>query len=362
MVTDVYNFCTYFDTNYLTRGLSLYRSLHRHCAQAKLWILCMDSFCYEALLKLNLPNVTLIRLEDFERGDIQLTESKSDRTSVEYYFTCTPSLILYLFQNYADLELLTYIDSDFFFFSDPTDVLVEVAKHSISITPHQFPTNQRYLEKKYGIYNVGWITFRRDQEGMSCLSSWRKQCIEWCYDRVENGRFGDQMYLDDWPNHYSNLKIINHIGINLAPFNLANYNLTIRNGMVFVNEAPLICFHFFGLKKFLGSVFYFSANLYGVQPTRTMIDQIYEPYLRSLSTIEDELRPLLSGAVATSSIRGISQKRTQLGLPQTADKFVMNVKHWMKTFSAILSRRFIVFLHGRVRFKFILCGLRGLGL
>jgi len=358
MLKDIYNFCTYFDTNYLTRGLALEHSLHSHCPQAVLWILCMDSLCYESLLKLNLSNVNLIRREDFERGDEELAGARKDRTPVEYYFTCTPSILLYLFQHHLDMKLLTYIDSDFFFFSDPTEILLDVAKYSISITPHRFPTNLRFLERSYGVYNVGWITFARDEEGMSCLKSWRKQCIEWCYDRVEEGRFGDQMYLDDWPSRFSNLKIIHHIGVNLAPYNLANYKITLREGRISVNQSSLICFHFFGLKSYRGFIFYLPLNRYAAQPTRTLIERIYEPYLQSLNKIQKEIQAILSTTTWAKSIRGITRKGADFE-PLSARRFFNKLTHWVAVGSAIYHRRFVLFSHGRIRCKLITCGLRG---
>ena len=101
----MYCFCTYFDQNYLSRGLALYQSLKSHCPSFRLWVLCMDRICYDFLFKLDLPDIHLIRIEDLEKGDDKLIKAKENRTTIEYYFTCTPSLLLYIQDNHPEVDL-----------------------------------------------------------------------------------------------------------------------------------------------------------------------------------------------------------------------------------------------------------------
>src|SRR5256885_10383061 len=61
-------FCTYFDHHYSARGLALYQSLNRHCPEFKLWILCLDEPSHSELTRLNLPEVSLLTLDELERG------------------------------------------------------------------------------------------------------------------------------------------------------------------------------------------------------------------------------------------------------------------------------------------------------
>ena len=92
----MFYFVTYFDCSYLIKGLTLYRSLVRHVSSFRLWILCFDDVTYETLQKLALPEVVPISLREFEEGDEELLQARGNRSRIEYYFTCTPSLSLYI--------------------------------------------------------------------------------------------------------------------------------------------------------------------------------------------------------------------------------------------------------------------------
>ena len=49
----MYHFCTYFDSNYLLRGITLYRSLAKHCKKPfRFYALCLDEDAFSALTKL----------------------------------------------------------------------------------------------------------------------------------------------------------------------------------------------------------------------------------------------------------------------------------------------------------------------
>jgi hypothetical protein len=274
-------FCTYFDSHYLPRGLALYESLKRHSAGFRLWALCMDQACYRTLREMNLPENEPIALEEFERGDGELLCARRNRSAIEYYFTCTPSLCLYILNHRADVDAITYLDSDLFFFGDPQVVYDEMDGHSIGIIEHRFP---RRLQGnlRFGIYNVGWLTFRRDENGLACLRWWRERCNEWCYDRVEPERYADQKYLDRWPSLFSGVHVIRHEGANLAPWNIANYRITREGQQVMVNGRPVIFFHFQGMKQLTRWLYNSNFGLYRTRPSRLVRRFVFGPYVRAL--------------------------------------------------------------------------------
>jgi hypothetical protein len=316
----------------------------------------MDPICYKALLRMDLPNVFLISLQNFEEGDEALRIAKTNRTTVEYYFTCTPSLPLYIFNHFDDINSITYLDSDFFFFSDPEPVMKIIGKHPIAITAHRFPSALGKLEKQYGVFNVGWLTFKRDEQAISCLQRWKAQCLEWSFDRLEEGRFADQMYLNEWPTRYPDTLVISHKGVNLAPCNIGNYQVSIQDDQIMIDGDQLICYHFFGLKDYRGFLYYLSLRPYGTQPTSEILKQIYEPYLRALAEGKKKAAEVLGEVINTTSIR----ERTQI-TPTRDDSWtkqiIKKLERYKAVANAIVSCRFILFVNGKIIFKFISCGL-----
>ena len=76
------NFCTLFDSVYLSRGLAMYNSLNQHCKDFHLYIFAFDDKCYSVLKSLQLENATVISLSEFEDGE--LLRVKPTRTRAEY--------------------------------------------------------------------------------------------------------------------------------------------------------------------------------------------------------------------------------------------------------------------------------------
>jgi hypothetical protein len=268
----------------------MFQSLKRWCPSARLWVLCMSDECYETLVRLALEEVTLIRLEDFERDDDKLLAAKASRNRLEYYFTCTPSLPLFVLKQNPEIELITYLDSDLFFFSNPEPIFDEIRKHSIGIIAHRF--QEQWMEIN-GKFNVGWLSFRRDGSGLACLNWWREQCLEWCYDLHQADQFADQKYLDQFPVLFDNLKVIEHKGANLAAWNLGNYHLHMRDGIVWVDDQPVLFYHFQGLRKIAPGVVDPCVQWYRLRVSWLMERRLFRPYIRKLRVERRHLQPIL---------------------------------------------------------------------
>jgi hypothetical protein len=286
-------YCTYFDHNYLSRGLALYHSMQRHAPGSRLWVLCLSEVCYETLVALDLEDIVAVRLADFEATDAGVAETRPRRSTIEYYFTCTPAWMLFVLARETGAEWVTYLDGDLFFFESPEIIYGELLDAAVAIIPHRYPSKLARL-RKFGAYNVGWVGARNDSEGIAVIGWWRKKCIEWCHDYVDNDRFADQGYLDSFPRLFAHVKVIDNIGANLAPWNIGNYRIDFRGNRVLIDgTVPLVFFHFQGVKKGWGWFIFNSHRIYRAPFSKDVRNHIYRPYVRELLATEKVIEPFL---------------------------------------------------------------------
>jgi GT2 family glycosyltransferase len=253
----------------------------------------MDEESYETLARLELPNARLVRLEEFE--DAELLKAKATRSAIEYFWTCTPSLPLYVMDREPRADIVTYLDSDLFFYAHPKPLFDEMGSASIMIHEHRFPPRLAHLAVN-GIYNVGWVSFRRDDRGLACARHWREQCNEWCYYRPEEGRLGDQKYLDTWTRDFPGVHVLRHKGGGIAPWNIEQYDVTrADDGRVSVDQDPLVFYHFHGMRLFDGGAVQRTHSTYPLRKSDAQL--IYEPYEDALRRARAEVAQAVKGFV-----------------------------------------------------------------
>ncbi len=274
-------FCTSFDAHFLVRGLALYDSLVRQSSQpCTLWFLCLDELSYQVLLQLNLKNVQLVTIADLERTQPDLVVAKSNRSALEFAWTCKSALAWYVLENHAQVDYLFYLGADLYFFNDPELLYNESALSSIAIFPHRFNEGMKKRAKR-GLYNAGQVGFKRDVDGLRALRWWRDECVRWCYERVESERHADQKYLDYFPKRFNQVSELTHPGLGLAPWNWMNHNIHLKNNTVYVDTVPLVFYHFSNLRV-LGHWIY-DTGLSSWLPMSAHLQQlIYAPYVRAL--------------------------------------------------------------------------------
>lgn len=272
-------YCTYFDKNYLLKGMCLLSSFYKYHPKAIFYVLCLDTYTEKILKKLKIKGVKTISLSFLEKYDTELIKVKNTRNIFEYYWTCGPAYLLYLFEVYKP-EKLVYLDSDLFFFSSADPAFNELGNNSIFMVEHRFPNNQSRRINKSGKYNVAFQIFKKDKNGLACLHEWKKQCLAWCYSYYEKGKYGDQLYLNEWPKKYLKVLVSRNIGIDVAPWNVTQYKITKKNDNIFINKDKLICYHFHKFEILENDVYEYSTTY---KLSRSIIKLIYEPYTKSMN-------------------------------------------------------------------------------
>jgi hypothetical protein len=278
------DFATLFDKNYLPQGLALHQSLQERVSdESRLFVLALDDEVSRYFAENNPGDPVVFPLADVEAAFPELLQAKANRTAVEYYFTLSPYLPLYIFRKYDEVERITTLDADIYFFDDPGRIFDAYPGTSVLITPHRFSRHLSHLEI-YGRYNVSFQSFRRDKRGLACLEQWRRDCFGWCYDRLDDGnrRFADQKYLDSWKEMFPGVEEITLPGTGLAPWNLADHTVSAEGKRFLVDGEPLIYYHFHKLRT-VGN--YFAAprlGEYGANIRLKPVRKMYFTYLKAL--------------------------------------------------------------------------------
>lgn len=300
---------TIFDKHHLGRAVCLRQSLNEHAPNAHVRFLCLDQISYDISKKMNLKETTVMKPEDL--NDKELLDSRPSRTNPEFASTAKPAFLRFMLNSgiVGKEDLLVFVDPDFLFYNSPELIFEKAYKSgSIVITPHRFPKRRENEKNVKGTYNAGIVFFKNDESAKKCLEDWRLQCIDWCYLRFEDGKIGDQGYMNDWPKKYKGVYELWDKEVNLSNWNIENYKITKKDGNFFVDEKTLICYHFHGLK-----IYFNSSNSLKAYPITVYHTGIYEKYIEELGSAYKKIQEIESGwqfgsVPKLSLIRYIKQK------------------------------------------------------
>ena len=289
-------FCTLFDSNYIDKGLIMYRSLYKQTHDFRLYILAMDQQCETILESYHYPNIIVLSASVFIREN-ELERIKSERTVGEFCWSCTPFLIDYVLEKIHE-EQCTYVDSDLFFYDDPRILLDEMGNKTVQIVEHRYNHSiVGWLAKKSsGTYCVQFNTFKNTEDSVKLLQWWKDQCYFSCssQENTKKSVFGDQGYLENW-GEKDHVSVLNNPGGGVAPWNICQYNLENNiDGRITLRDKktkkvfPIVFYHFHNIHYYSRNKVYISV--YEVWRTdRKLIETIYYPYLQAIDSVREEL-------------------------------------------------------------------------
>jgi hypothetical protein len=216
------HFVTLLDSLFIPQVIALNYSMERKINNYKLWILCIDNKSFDFFKKINLKNVNLLKFTELETPELRSV--KKNRTSGEYCWTITPIAPSFVFKADESVERVTYIDADMWFLKNPEPIFSEFEKSgkSVLITDHGYAP-EFDLSATSGQYCVQFIIFKKN-ESENVRQWWEDRCLEWCYCRYEDDKFGDQKYLDDWTSRFKEkVHVLQQKEWMLAPWNATRF-------------------------------------------------------------------------------------------------------------------------------------------
>lgn len=234
------NFCTLFDSNYISKGIALYLSIERHTEDFTLYVMAMDRKCQEMLNAIGFEHVVVDCIVDID--DPALATAKGNRSRAEFCWTCGSYVTDWVLHHYV-LSDITYLDSDLMFFNSPQVVFREFErkKASVGLAPHfmKYPL--------FGKYCVQYVYFKNDADGTGCLCWWRDECLKWCYSRVEDGKYGDQKYLDYFADKFNHVCETENRGVGIAYWNMNDNSYQDGYTSYKGQRWPTVFFHYSGI-------------------------------------------------------------------------------------------------------------------
>jgi hypothetical protein len=275
-------FCTLFDKYYLFQGVALHRSLVRHAGDFKLYALCMDGPTYELLAKMR--SKTLIPISVDELMTPEISEVRERTTHGQFCWVCQP-LICHFILDRFEPDMVTYLESDSMFFSDPAALFDELGMKSVSVVPHNYSA-EFDNSADAGQFCVQFNAFRNEAAARRVLSHWKECCFK--YDKAAPHKYPGQTCLDDWPARFDCVAVIKHRGAGVAPWNVRGYDLCCDHPVPRVDGAPVVFYHYhqYGRLKSGG------YELGGYPMTTSVVDCFYRPYIAELDRTECVVRAI----------------------------------------------------------------------
>ncbi len=270
------SYCTLFDKNYLFQGVALHDSLLTHARDFTLYALAMDEEAFVMLGKLGRESLVPVRVDDLLNDAVR--EVRARTTHGQFCWVNQPLICEYLLARHG-LDMVTYLESDSWFFSDPEVLFRELGGDSVSLVPHNF-SSEFDNTRTAGRFCVQFNAFRNDERGRAVLADWR--AANFRYDKSAPGVYPGQTCIDRWPEKFAGVKVIENPGAGVAPWNVRGYAVTVHGETPHVNGVPVVFYHYHQYGRLRSG-----AHELGSYPmTQAVIDTFYFPYVAALHRAE----------------------------------------------------------------------------
>lgn len=123
-------------------------------------------------------------------------------------------------------DKVVYFDPDILVFDDMAEIFSKLDTHDVVVTPHRLDCDHD-VPSRGGLFNLGFLAVRRSSRALRMLVWWDDRLAEYSLHDATRGYFTDQKWMDNLPllidTHL--LAVMDHPGMNLAPWNLHERNV-----------------------------------------------------------------------------------------------------------------------------------------
>ncbi|WP_424962266.1 glycosyltransferase [Ekhidna sp.] len=147
------------------------------------------------------------------------------------------------------VDHLLYLDSDLFFFDDPSFLFEMLNNNDVLLSPHfrcsdpSTDYNEYGRNNTHGLFNGGFVG--ANKEGIPALNWWAKTCHSVCEVNKKAGYYVDQSHLNMLPILFENIGIIRNHGCNVANWNILGSPRSQKNGELLLDgKDKLVFIHF----------------------------------------------------------------------------------------------------------------------
>lgn len=220
---------TVCNLGYLRKALALAESIHRF-DESRLKIFVFDS---ERSVTYNEDIAEIIWIENIAPTNFFQLAFKYN--VIELTTALKPFLAVHLSKLY---DRVIYFDPDILIFDSLFPIRQELERGDFLITPHilsrEYSAQKNLNYQRFGFYNLGFFAFNSSSDTLDLLDWWWEQCRDYCYDETHLGSFTDQRWMSLAPFYFKNIIVLDHIGLNVAWWNLYERKIILRDGCYYV--------------------------------------------------------------------------------------------------------------------------------
>lgn len=248
---------TICSNNYLAQAKVLFTSVAEHNSSYINYVALVDTRSelvdYESFAR---ENINIVPLSEIGIKDFDTITSKFD--IVELNTALKPSFFKFLQKKHPEATNIFYFDPDIKIFESLANLERELETHDIVLTPHivspipmdgKTPFENLFLN--FGLYNLGFLGVKAAAtETIAMLDWWEARTHELGYNRISEGLFVDQLWMNFLPIFFKRTKVLHNLGYNAAPWNLHERgDLKMENGkFLMIDDSPLHFYHFSSFK------------------------------------------------------------------------------------------------------------------